>query len=188
MQQTEHYKLNRWERTDRIQMEDFNNDNAKIEAALTEQAAALGERPNWEEMAAAQLWVKLGEITLNEASTAMAVTVPDVEQYRHILLAYAAAGSNVGYLRWNGNESTIVYTVDGFDVAQSVGELRFTTCGGGMMWHHAAYTWNASNTKLYQGTDFLGSLAMNGAVTLGLVSAWGSYAPGSTLAVYGLKK
>ena len=34
MQQTEHYKLNQWERTDRIQMEDFNNNNLKIEAAL----------------------------------------------------------------------------------------------------------------------------------------------------------
>lgn len=34
MQQTEHYQLNQWERTDRIQMEDFNNNNLKIEAAL----------------------------------------------------------------------------------------------------------------------------------------------------------
>lgn len=34
MQQTERYQLNQWEQTDRILMEDFNNDNAKIEAAL----------------------------------------------------------------------------------------------------------------------------------------------------------
>lgn len=34
MTQTENYKLNQWERSDRILMEDFNADNAKIEAAL----------------------------------------------------------------------------------------------------------------------------------------------------------
>lgn len=36
MQKTEHYQLNQWDKTDRIQMEDFNADNAKIEVALNE--------------------------------------------------------------------------------------------------------------------------------------------------------
>ena len=35
MNQTPNYQLNQWEQTDRIQMEDFNADNAKIEAALS---------------------------------------------------------------------------------------------------------------------------------------------------------
>ena len=34
MRETSNYKLNQWEKTDQIQMEDFNGDNAKIEAAL----------------------------------------------------------------------------------------------------------------------------------------------------------
>ena len=34
MKQTENYQLNQWEKDDRIQMEDFNSDNAKIDAAL----------------------------------------------------------------------------------------------------------------------------------------------------------
>ena len=34
MTQTENYKLNQWERSDRILMEDFNADNARLEAAL----------------------------------------------------------------------------------------------------------------------------------------------------------
>ena len=34
MKQTSNYQLNQWEMTDRIQMEDFNADNQKIEAAL----------------------------------------------------------------------------------------------------------------------------------------------------------
>ena len=35
MQQTTDFKLNQWALTDRIQMEDFNSDNAKVDAALS---------------------------------------------------------------------------------------------------------------------------------------------------------
>lgn len=41
MNQTENYQLNQWEMTDRIRMEDFNADNARIDAALSDQAASL---------------------------------------------------------------------------------------------------------------------------------------------------
>ncbi len=34
MTKTEHFQLNQWELSDRIMMEDFNADNAKIDAAL----------------------------------------------------------------------------------------------------------------------------------------------------------
>ena len=35
MTKTEHYQLNQWAKSDRVLMEDFNRDNAKIDAALT---------------------------------------------------------------------------------------------------------------------------------------------------------
>ena len=38
--QTPNYKLNQWEKSDRIQMEDFNADNAKIDAAIKAEADA----------------------------------------------------------------------------------------------------------------------------------------------------
>ena len=41
MKQTQNYQLSQWEKTDRIQMEDFNGDNAKIEAALAAVDARL---------------------------------------------------------------------------------------------------------------------------------------------------
>ena len=41
MQQTSHYQLNQWDAEDRIQREDFNSDNAKVDAVLAEQAADL---------------------------------------------------------------------------------------------------------------------------------------------------
>ena len=36
MRETSNYKLNQWNKTDQILMEDFNADNAKIDAALKE--------------------------------------------------------------------------------------------------------------------------------------------------------
>ena len=39
--QTPNYALNQWERDDRVLMEDFNADNAKIDAALAAQAGVL---------------------------------------------------------------------------------------------------------------------------------------------------
>lgn len=49
MNQTKKYQLNLWDKTDRIQMEDFNADNAKIEAALAsvaEQSALVTQCGN----------------------------------------------------------------------------------------------------------------------------------------------
>ena len=45
MQKTANYQLNQWVKSDRIQMEDFNSDNAKIDAALkaTADAAAAAQ-------------------------------------------------------------------------------------------------------------------------------------------------
>lgn len=40
MKQTKNYQLNQWEATDRLMMEDFNNDNAKLDAALAAEQTA----------------------------------------------------------------------------------------------------------------------------------------------------
>lgn len=40
MEHTTNYQLSQWEKTDRIMMEDFNGDNAKVEAALAALAAS----------------------------------------------------------------------------------------------------------------------------------------------------
>ena len=46
MQQTANYQLNQWDGEDRIMRVDFNSDNAKIEAALADHAAALSRLGN----------------------------------------------------------------------------------------------------------------------------------------------
>ena len=43
---TPNYALNQWERDDRVLMEDFNADNAKIDAALAAHAAGLAGKGN----------------------------------------------------------------------------------------------------------------------------------------------
>ena len=46
MQHTTSHELSQWAETDRILREDFNSDNAKIEAALADHAAALSRLGN----------------------------------------------------------------------------------------------------------------------------------------------
>ena len=41
MNQTPNYQLNQWDKTDRIRMEEFNADNAKIEAALASHSQSI---------------------------------------------------------------------------------------------------------------------------------------------------
>lgn len=43
MKKTTTYQLNQWEKSDRIQMEDFNSDNMKVEQALAAQAETQRE-------------------------------------------------------------------------------------------------------------------------------------------------
>ncbi len=44
MTQTPNYKLTQWAKTDRIQMEPFNQDNAKIDAALKAHDTAIAAK------------------------------------------------------------------------------------------------------------------------------------------------
>ena len=46
MNKTSNYQLNQWELTDRIRMEDFNGDNAKIDAALKTLANQVASKAN----------------------------------------------------------------------------------------------------------------------------------------------
>lgn len=46
MNQTQTFKLNQWEKTDRIQMEDFNSDNFRLETALEAQQTTLTQLEN----------------------------------------------------------------------------------------------------------------------------------------------
>ncbi|WP_312634503.1 hypothetical protein [Oscillibacter sp.] len=53
MDRTEQYQLSRWQKSDRILMDDFNADNAKIDAALAVNAAAIAAEKATREAGAA---------------------------------------------------------------------------------------------------------------------------------------
>ena len=60
MQKTVNYQLNQWVKSDRIQMEDFNSDNAKIDAALKSNADAVAAETAAREAADTALGKKAG--------------------------------------------------------------------------------------------------------------------------------
>ncbi len=78
MRKTETYQLNQWDPADRIMMEDFNRDNARIEAAIAAvKAEAAADRAAWKaameaERAARQAAVEAERSAREEAAAALA--------------------------------------------------------------------------------------------------------------------
>ena len=70
MQKTTNYQLNQWVKSDRIQMEDFNSDNAKIDAAL-------------KELKDAQTVVKLLDMTTTEARSELTLDLSGIDLTRY---------------------------------------------------------------------------------------------------------
>lgn len=93
-QQTGNYQLSQWERTDRIMMEDFNRDNAKIDTAIKD----LADKVAAEETARAA------------ANTAMADRVTALEGKTGLQLLKSAKQSTTG--------STLKIDVSGVDWSQ----------------------------------------------------------------------
>ena len=73
MNYTENYQLNQWEQTDRVLMEDFNADNAKLDAALKTNAEAVIALAN------RSRFTKLKEITIQDYTTTVEIDLSDVE-------------------------------------------------------------------------------------------------------------
>ena len=102
MTKTTNYQLNQWAKSDRIRMDDFNADNAKIDAALKANADAIAET------AAAFPLVKIKEVTLGSSTAAYTLDVSDVDftQYHRIELYCSAAYSDLRVtVRVNGQSS-----------------------------------------------------------------------------------
>ena len=118
MTKTEHYNLNQWEKTDRVLMEDFNTDNAKIDAAIAEAKAAIP-------------YVKIKELTLSAAAATADLDVSDVDfsQYMKVELFVQCPQSLDGiYIRVNNlteNYTAISLSGTGATGAKSIGYLAY---------------------------------------------------------------
>ena len=96
MKKTTNYQLNQWEKTDRIMMDDFNTDNAKLETALT----ALNRSAHFQ---------TLFDETVAEDTNHFAVPLSSIDwsQWRTLLFEFhpAADTSSMLYICRNGMET-----------------------------------------------------------------------------------
>ena len=93
MNYTQNYQLNQWDAADRVLREDFNRDNAKIDAALADLSGRLH-------------WQKLLDVTLEAETQKWDLDVSDIDltKYQKLLL-YPHLKGNTNqwvYLRING--------------------------------------------------------------------------------------
>lgn len=128
MNQTSNFGLNQWEKTDRIQMEDFNADNAKIDAALALTGNCSIETGSY---------VGDGTYGANHPNTLTFSFVPKVvfitrksapsNGHRAILIHGCTAAQSTDYLAFgitsvtwdDANKSVSWYSTDG-DAGQSI--------------------------------------------------------------------
>ena len=116
MQQTTNVGLNQWEKDDRIQMEDFNSDNAKIDAIL-------------EELAARVIPATLLEYTVGEATTRITLDVSTIdwshwrEVYLEALIIHDISASsnskNHSFLFYANSTSYEIGSAHGYNPALS---------------------------------------------------------------------
>ena len=76
MEKTPRYQLSQWEKTDRILMEDFNADNANLEAALTALNTEVGKKAEASALNSAKSALQTEDARLNSVKLEM-VTILD---------------------------------------------------------------------------------------------------------------
>ena len=86
MTKTTNYQLNQWAKSDRLRMDDFNANNAKIEAALKSQTEALAAETAARE--AANSYVKLVDVSPEVGSTQMDIDVSGInlDDYQKLII------------------------------------------------------------------------------------------------------
>ena len=116
MHQTANFHLNLWEPTDRILREDFNGDNAKLDAALKTNAAAIAAETEARQAAdtsetaariAGDLRVKLLDYTTEESTTYLPVSLEgiDLSPYQELEVVADIKCSNELHMRVNNGRS-----------------------------------------------------------------------------------
>ena len=117
MQKTENYQLNQWDKTDRIQMEDFNADNAKIDAALSvvaKQAAMVSKCGNCQIYYGSYVGKGTGTNTLTFPKKPLFITIMGTNMWLVTVQGApvsisknAGTGSGKSYATWSGNSVSL---------------------------------------------------------------------------------
>ena len=191
MRETSNYKLSQWDKTDRIQMEDFNADNSKVDAALTGQAAELVTKASHAELEAALPWVKLTEVTSTAAAESVSVTIPNPSLYRelHVYIDCGSGGFRCS-LKANGTDLIGFSGVNNDCLTDRiVGMLEITPLQTEGSIFRYCFGVNAGGYKSSSNSFFTESCICSGPLTLTVTSSNSSYliSAEAKFVVYGLK-
>lgn len=191
MAETGNYQLNQWEKTDRIQMEDFNADNAKIEAALAaeKQARENADAAQLSTLRSENLWVKIGETELSGAANLLSVPVENSLLYERLIVQFSTSGPKVLYLSINdgisatffNNSYTSVSCTGQAELVRGYPSGAYGFCGSGM--YDGENYWRSS-INIYLRTISFEDLSAVG-IRAGTDE---TLAAGTHVVVYGLKK
>lgn len=131
MQKTVNYQLNQWVKSDRIQMEDFNSDNAKIDAALKSNADAVAAETAAREAASSLVKLMTATLDANTATWQIDVSGIDLTQYAKLLIYPYLETENDQPIRLRVNGLTTGYSNSphGSSTAGSQGELMDVNSG-----------------------------------------------------------
>ena len=191
MRETSNYKLSQWDKTDRIQMEDFNADNSKVDAALAAEKAAreAADAAQLSTLRSENLWVKIGETELTAAANELSIPVENPDQYNRFLIQYSTSGPKKLYFSISGGSSVTLFS-DSYVLDSYLGQAEMVrgypsgiriVCDGGVYSNNSVWTPGANAyycTSLFAGITSLGLRAGSGE----------TLAARTHVAVYGLKK
>lgn len=187
---TGNYQLSQWDGSDRIMREDFNADNRKTEEALTELAETVAQKVGPDEVAAAQMWVKIGESKLSSNAAQISLTLPNIAQYRAVQVYILGEGGYINKLYW-GDES-VTELVGGNRTAQTgttAGCIDIYPAGAdGTLMHYCIFVRSESST-VQEGEGSSARYGYTGSPVLSIRSANSSYQlkAGFSMTAYGLK-
>ena len=183
MAETGNYQLNQWEKTDRIQMEDFNADNVKTDQALAQKASHA-------ELAAAIPWVKVAEATTAKAAESAGVTIQNPGQYRELRVFVDCSGGFRCSLKWNGASITGLPGANRDNLTDRIiGVLEIIPLKGEGSAIRYSFSVNAGGYGDSSGVLFSRACICTGPSTLSVASSSGEYPlnAGASFVVYGLR-
>ena len=96
MQQTSNYQLNQWEGTDRILRTDFNADNAKIDAAITELREELATQIEAVRAESRLVLLKRETLDADVSEVEISLEAEHPEQYFELLIYVEPSASTTG--------------------------------------------------------------------------------------------
>lgn len=198
---TEHYGLSQWAEDDLILRQDFNHDNAAIDAALhAQQTAATAAINALEESvplvrlasqtltaAAASISISLSGITLSNFQELQLVFSPLLcPSYTKVKVRFNGDGGN-NYLNYSDSNTFDHIKLDGNGYDRLTGKLT--------LWNGGSYVMGTYTGATYKETLSWGSRSflwkgggLNTLTGIQLIPTAGSIGVGTRVSLYGLKK